>query len=224
MSDYYASNLSAERLERCYEIAPERVKRYLIQEIEYVLERIAPGDLVLELGCGYGRVLPVLSSRGRLVVGVDTSAASLRYAHKLLCTAANCLLVQADAAQLAFPDCTFDVVVCIQNGISAFHVNQEHLVKESVRVAKRGGTILFSSYSAKFWDHRLEWFCRQSSAGLLGEIDFEKTGDGVIVCKDGFTASTVSAEGFLELAAGCNVDTRVAEVDQSIVFCEMRRR
>ena len=224
MNNYYAEKLSAERLRRCYEIAPQRVKQYLEAELTFVLDRISPSNLVLELGCGYGRLIPELAKKARFVVGIDISISSLKYGRKLIRSTSNCLLIQMDATQLSFLDRTFDVVVCIQNGISAFHVDQEHLIRESIRVAKQGGTILFSSYSDKFWKYRLEWFKRQSEEGLVGEIDFDKTRDGVIVCKDGFTASTVGRERFVELTAGFNVETTIAEADESSIFCEMISR
>ena len=224
MNNYYAEKLSAERLRRCYEIAPQRVKQYLEAELTFVLDRISPSNLVLELGCGYGRIIPELAKKARFVVGIDISISSLKYGRKLIRSTSNCLLIQMDATQLSFLDRTFDVVVCIQNGISAFHVDQEHLIQESIRVAKQGGTILFSSYSDKFWKYRLEWFKRQSEEGLVGEIDFNKTRDGVIICKDGFTASTVGRERFVELTAGLNVETTIAEADESSIFCEMISR
>lgn len=55
----------------------------------------------------------------------------------------------------------------------------------------------------------------------MGEIDTDKTQGGVIVCKDGFTASTVRRDRFLALTAGLNVDTTIVEVDESSLFCEM---
>jgi 2-polyprenyl-6-hydroxyphenyl methylase/3-demethylubiquinone-9 3-methyltransferase len=128
-----------------------------------------------------------------------------------------------DAAALGFRDRTFDRVICIQNGISAFHVDQRTLITESVRVTKQGGIALFSSYSDKFWEHRLDWFEAQSKAGLLGEINHEKTGNGIIVCKDGFTASTVRVDDFLALTSHLNVDVKIVEVDESSVFCEIVR-
>ena len=221
MSDYYSDRLSAERLLRCYEIAPPRVKQYLEAEIEHVLQKIRPGDLVLELGCGYGRVLRRLVSRARIVFGIDTSLASLLLAQQMLDDVSNCQLIKMNALHLAFCDRTFDLVACIQNGISAFHVNQKELIQESIRVTKPGGTVLFSSYSDKFWNDRLEWFRLQSEAGLLGELDPGKTGDGVIVCKDGFTGTTVRPEQFLSLTAGLNVDVQLVEIDESSLFCEI---
>lgn len=81
----------------------------------------------------------------------------------------------------------------------------------------------YLTYSEKFWEHRLKWFERQSEAGLLGEIDYEKTGNGVIVCKDGFKATTVSPDRFLAFTSRFNVKTRIVEVDESSLFCEMKR-
>ncbi len=221
MSDYYSDRLSAERLLRCYEIAPPRVKQYLGAEVDYVLQKIRPGDLVLELGCGYGRVLRRLVSKARMVIGIDTSLASLLLAQQMLDDVSNCQLIEMNALHLGFQDHVFDLVACIQNGISAFHVNQKDLIQESIRVTKPGGTILISSYSDKFWDDRLEWFRLQSEAGLLGEMDPERTGDGVIVCKDGFTGTTVRPEQFLSLTAGLNVDVQLVEIDESSLFCEI---
>lgn len=221
MSEYYSHRLSANRLKQVYEIAPPRIRQYLDAEVNHVLERIQPGDLVVELGCGYGRILTKLTGKAGWVVGIDTSVHTLKFAHETLDSISNCSLSWMDAVRLGFRDHVFDCVVCIQNGISAFHVDQRVLISESVRVTKPGGIVLFSSYSDKFWKHRLQWFELQSEAGLLGEIDFEKTKGGVIICKDGFTATTVRSEDFLALTANLNADVRIVEVDESSLFCEI---
>jgi ubiquinone/menaquinone biosynthesis C-methylase UbiE len=221
MSDYYIDKLSAEQLKRCYDIAPPRAKQYLDAEVNHVLEKISSDDTVLELGCGYGRILSRLCQKARWAIGVDTSLASLRLARLMLHDVENCDVLKLDAVCLAFRDQVFDCVVCIQNGISAFHVDQKSLMRESIRVTKPGGLVLFSTYSDKFWKHRLEWFQLQAENGLLGEIDQEKTRDGVIVCKDGFEATTVSSQTFSSLAAEFNVDAKIVEVDESSLFCEL---
>jgi len=128
---------------------------------------------------------------------------------------------QMDAVRLGFRDGAFDRVVCIQNGISAFHVDASALVRESLRVMRPGGIAIFSSYSDAFWEHRLEWFVLQAAAGLVGEIDREKTRDGTIACTDGFTATTVGAREFEALAEGLGARARIVEIDSSSVFCEI---
>jgi ubiquinone/menaquinone biosynthesis C-methylase UbiE len=222
--DYYADKLSAERLRRCYEIAPPRVRRYLQAEIEYVRTKIHPGDAVLELGCGYGRILEGLAGKAGRAVGIDTSQASLAAGRKYLASRPRCHLIRANAIRPPFSDRVFDVVLCLQNGISAFHVDPERLIRESLRVARPGGRVFFSSYSERFWEDRLAWFELQAGEGLIGEIDYEKTGAGCIVGKDGFTAVTVGPEEFRRLTETVRADTDIREIDDSSVFCEIVRR
>ena len=221
MPGYYSEKLSAERLRRVYEIATPRISRYLESEIKYVVDRIEPGDSVIELGCGYGRVLKNLNRAAKSVIGIDSSQSSVEMAREYLADVSNCHLFAMDAAALGFRDRLFDVVACIQNGISAFKVNPHDLVAECVRVARPGGRILLSSYSERFWEDRLEWFEHQAKEGLLGEIDYDTTGDGVIVCKDGFRATTFSSDDFQSLAAELRLNCTIEEVDESSLFCEI---
>ncbi len=179
-------------------------------------------DEVLELGCGYGRVMLPLAAKARRVVGIDTSAASLQLGRELLRELPNCEFHLMDAAAPEFADRSFDVVACLQNGVSAFRVDPHVLVRESIRVTRPGGRVLLSSYSDKFWPHRLEWFQLQADHGLLGELDHAATRDGVIVCKDGFRAGTISPEQFLALTEGFGAQQRtIHEVDESSIFCEI---
>ena len=128
-----------------------------------------------------------------------------------------------DAVNLGFQDDTFDCPFCVQNGISAFGVDKKNLIGEAVRVTKPGGTVLFSSYSDAFWEQRLRWFKIQSQEGLLGEIVHRQTTRGVIVCRDGFRASTVTAAEFKALTSHLDAEVDITEVDQSSVFCVVSR-
>lgn len=223
MSGYYTEKLSAERLVRCYEIASPRVRQYLEAEIEFVLDRLHGEDRVLELGCGYGRVAFELARIARRVVGIDTSRESLELARRLAGENSTCEFLEMDATDLRFPAAAFDVVACVQNGICAFGVDQLRLVREALRVTRPGGLVLFSTYSQRFWGERLAWFEAQAAAGLVGEIDHEKTRDGTIVCRDGFRVGCLTHEEIKRLCAGLGMEPRITEVDASSVFFELRR-
>jgi 2-polyprenyl-6-hydroxyphenyl methylase/3-demethylubiquinone-9 3-methyltransferase len=221
MTSYYSERLSGERLRRCYEIASPRVRRYLRSEIDLVLDRLEAGARVLELGCGYGRVLGELAGKARSAVGIDVSLDSLRLARRLLGHRGRCRLASMDAAALAFSGQRFDLVACVQNGISAFRIDLRTLIREAARVTRSGGRLLFSTYAEAFWDHRLEWFRLQAEAGLIGKLDERATGDGVIVCEDGFRATTASARELLSLCTDLGLAAKVFEVDGSSLFCEI---
>ncbi len=221
---YYRERLSGVRLFRCYEVASDRIRRYLGAEVDFVVSSVGGAGLVLELGCGYGRVMKVVSRFVGWVVGNDVSRESLDFASSYMEGCGNYSVFLMDASRMGFRSCVFDVVFCVQNGISAFGVDKKGLIAESVRVTKDGGVVLFSSYSPKIWEARLEWFRRQSLFGLIGEMDEQKTCDGTIVCKDGFRATTVSSDQIVELFSEFGLNASIIEVDESSIFCKVIKK
>jgi len=223
VAGYYAEKLSGRRLERCYELAPARVRRYLQAEIDHALLSVRSTDEVLELGCGYGRIVSRIAPRAHRVVGIDTARESLVLARERV-TAPNCEFLEMDALDLRFPDRSFDVILCLQNGICAFGVDPDSLVREALRVMRDGGTVLLSSYADAFWEERLAWFEAQAAAGLLGPVDRTASRDGVIVCTDGFRAGRMKPGDFHSLCERLGVEGDVTEVDGSSVICCIRRK
>ncbi len=221
MQNYYTKSLSAQRLKRCYSIAPERVQRYLKAEIEFVRKRIRPSSKILELGCGYGRVIKEISSETDFIFGVNTSLSSLQLALETFENHSTCSFIAMDAVQLGFIDNSFDMVFCIQNGICAFAIDQTQLIIEAMRITKKGGTVLFSTYAEQFWPHRLQWFEKQSQYGLIGKLDYNATKNGIIVCKDGFSSGTLSIGYFDKSISNLNLDVRITLVDNSSMFYEI---
>lgn len=221
LSSYYETALSGIRLQQCYELATERVRQYLAAEIEFVLRRVHSTDRILELGCGYGRVLRELVNKALLAVGIDNCVDNIRMAREFVSRGNRCELAVMDAARLGFRDRQFDLVVCIQNTIGVLEVDPAVVVREGLRVARPGGTMLLSSYSDRFWDDRLEWFEIQVNHGLIGAIDRDASGGGTIVSCDGFAARRLTPEHFASLAESCDVDAEIVEIDESSVFCEI---
>jgi len=223
LGQYYRKSLSAERLKRCYDVAPKRTIQYLEAEIAHVKNHIHKGKKVLELGCGYGRVLKELANKCQTLVGIDLAPDNILMAQNHLSEYKNVEVILMDAEFLGFRDNQFDVVLCIQNGLSAFKIKPVKLVKEVIRVTRTRGLCFFSTYSQKFWEDRLEWFRRQSEEGLLGEIDYDATRPGLIVCKDGFRSSTFYEDDFWRLAETLKLESEIVEVDNSSLFWEVRK-
>jgi len=122
-----------------------------------------------------------------------------------------------DAHELGFED-KFDVTLCLQNGLSALKGEAMNLINGCVRALKMGGSAYFSTYSEKFWDFRLAWFEEQAEKGLLGKIDVNQTGKGVIVCQDGFRATTFTVNDFAQFGDASGYNYEIQEVDESSLF------
>jgi 2-polyprenyl-6-hydroxyphenyl methylase/3-demethylubiquinone-9 3-methyltransferase len=223
VTSYYVNKLGGTRLRRCYEIAPPRAQQYLESEIEHLLDLLSPTDHVLELGCGYGRVALRIAAVAEKVVGIDVSEESLSLARQSTGLSARAQFLLMDARHLRLDDEEFDVVVCVQNGVCAFGVDQAQMLREAWRVLRPGGWLLLSTYCDGFWRDRLAWFEAQAAEGLLGAIDREASRDGTIVCVDGFRAGRATSAEFHEFGAMFGVPAIVREVDGSSLWCELHK-
>jgi 2-polyprenyl-6-hydroxyphenyl methylase/3-demethylubiquinone-9 3-methyltransferase len=220
--NYYAQKLNASNLYRVYETRIERVKRYLDAEIDFVRRSLRGDERVLELGAGYGRIMKKLAPFAASITGIDISEDSVAFGREYLADATNCRIETMDAHAIAF-DAEFDVVLCLQNALSAMKGDAADTVARCVKSLVPGGTLYCSSYSPKFWEHRLAWFREQADKGLLGAIDDEKTRDGLIVCRDGFVARTFSPGDLESLGRASGYPYRIEEVDDSSVFLVIRK-
>lgn len=107
--------------------------------------QVAPGQSVLDVGCGTGVVAITAACAGARVKGLDLSPALLEVAH------GNALLVdggieftEGDAEALPYPDASFDMVLS-QFG-HMFAPRPDVTVAEMLRVLKPGGRIAFSTW------------------------------------------------------------------------------
>ncbi len=200
MKDYYKNKLSGNHLRRVYALASSPVRAYLQGEIEFCRSKIHAGHRVLELGCGYGRIVKELASDTYFVIGIDNVPLNIEAARTYLKSVANVDVKLMDVKSLAMDDDSFDLVLCLQNGLSAFGMDPLMILKEAWRATKPSGYLICSTYSDAFWHHRLAWFHEQANAGLLGAIDEYKTGDGTIACKDGFVSRSTTEEDFRRYA------------------------
>jgi 2-polyprenyl-6-hydroxyphenyl methylase/3-demethylubiquinone-9 3-methyltransferase len=220
--NYYSGKLNAVRLLEVYQTGIERVRQYLQAEIDFVTAKLSGRERVLELGAGYGRIMREVSPFAARVLGLDISEDSVLFGKEYLRDNPNCKLEIADAHLIEYRS-EFDVVLCLQNGLSAIKGDPINLVTRGIRALVAGGSAFFSTYSANFWGPRLEWFMEQADKGLLGEIDWERTGKGRIVCRDGFSATTFSVEDLEKMGQTTGLPYLVEEVDGSSLFLVIKR-
>ena len=117
----------------------------------WILDRVKPHSLILDVGCGAGFLTNELAREGHNVTGVDLSAESLKVAGKFDETKSVDYIV-ANAYELPFEDHSFDVV-CALDFLE--HVEDPaRAIKEFSRVLKPNGKFFFHTFNRS----PLSWF------------------------------------------------------------------
>jgi ubiquinone/menaquinone biosynthesis C-methylase UbiE len=126
-----------------------RVRRYMmVRRFREVLRRAAPapGQRVLDLGCGWAYGTLWAAGRGCRATGVDLGGDQLGFARAL--SAANGLpvgLVRGNAKALPFPDASFDRVFSVEMMEHVFRPDRAAVYREIARVLAPGGRVALST-------------------------------------------------------------------------------
>lgn len=99
-----------------------------------------PGSLVLEAGCGSGRILDMLSDAKRLGIGVDFAAGALSKAKALRPTLH---MMAGDVQAMPFRDGTFDALLSL-GLVEHFQKGPAAVLDEHRRVLRTGGTLIIT--------------------------------------------------------------------------------
>jgi SAM-dependent methyltransferase len=107
---------------------------------QWVAERLATyqPESILEVGCGYGRMLCELSARLQIpLTGIDFSPTQLQAARLFLTRASRIALILGRGERLPFPDRSFDMVVTSAVILHNPPATAEAIRREVLRVARR---------------------------------------------------------------------------------------
>lgn len=118
----------------------QKIAEFIIKAL-----KLKPGDKVLDLACGYGRISFPLVKRGILVIGVDLSNYFIKLAQNKLknLKLKNIKFVKGDIRKIKFKN-KFDAVISIFTSFGYFEKEEENLkvIHKVYESLKNGGKFL----------------------------------------------------------------------------------
>jgi len=181
----FAKTYDSEQAQRYQQTKSPRKHRAEMRLVERALAFVSRDARLLDVPCGYGRVMEHLHARGYRVSGADLSEPMLELARANLGARGwSGSLERQDLLALGYPDRAFDALICFR----VFHHlpdadTRQAVVAELCRVA--AGHVLLSyisptSFTSRLASLRAAWGgkARGRHATALGELDgyFERCG------------------------------------------------
>ena len=124
---------------------------------------IKPTDVVMEIGCGVGRVGKLLAPSCGTWIGGDVSGVMLEHAKQRLGPVPNVQFVELSGLGLdGIADASIDVVYCTVVFMHLFEWDRFTYVKEALRVLRPGGRCFFDNVDITS-DHGKEFFALSAS-------------------------------------------------------------
>lgn len=228
MDKKIAQNLIAKTRQDYNKIATEfsSSRSYMWPDIAMALEKmdLKKCDKVLDIGCGNGRIAPLVKKSGASYTGVDISDKLIEIAKE---TYPDEKFKVANMTSLPFPDKSFDAVISIA---ALHHLPGEERIKaisEIGRVLKDNGTILISVWY--FWHQPkyLKLIAGSSIKKITGSgLDY---GDFFLPWKD--SGKKIMAERYLhafrkrelEHLLSDDFETKKVPSDRNLIFIGHKR-
>ena len=155
------------------------LREYQQVELEYITSKIQSpaAKTFIDVGAGYGRVLPQIAEIARGIIAVEIDQEMLGELRKRAEEYDNVQIVEGDGNQL--PDLLKErntvkpVVLSLQNSLGPWVGDWRGALSAMRKVAERGkGEVIVSVFcQEEFGDKAIEMY--KSVAGLVGEPDFE---------------------------------------------------
>lgn len=103
---------------------------------------IPKGSRILDISCGTGYGLSLLTGKGHELIGIDLSEKMIALAQENLTDSIDVTLMLAEVDAIPFKDASFDYVISME----AFHhyPDQKNALQEMYRVLKPGGMLILS--------------------------------------------------------------------------------
>jgi len=191
--------------ERVITNPPQLIQEFLDGEIEFINKHIKPNKEILEIGCGYGRLLKLLSKSSERVWGIDFSRTLLKKAKENLKNYNNIGILEMNATNLKFNQESFDYCLCLDASFGNMPKIEIDVLREMKKVTKKGGEIIISVFSENAKDFQIKNYER---IGLTNIQD-----DGIAVTtSEGMYSRRFSKEDLINLFRDIGMECNIIKI------------
>lgn len=183
---------------------PPLIQEFLEREIDFLKRHITPTNRILEVGCGYGRLLDILRTKAATVAGIDFSRPMLDKSRARF-QGKSVELYEMRAEQMGFLDGRFDYAMCLGATFGNMPGIEQQVLREMVRVTRPRGKVMVSVFSEEAKDSQI------LNYGRLGLKRI--TDDGAAIRTDeGFYSRRFTRDSLIELFGNAGLEPTITKL------------
>lgn len=155
----------------------ESYKELFEKERKFLQKHIPKNSIVLDIGCGTGETIKILSPIAKKIIGIDNDKYAINKCRENIKNLDNVEIFLEDAEKMHFKNNSFDVVICMGTTFDNFGKTKTKILLEIKRVLKNEGIFILSVYNENALEERLKIY-RKHWKGFINK------GGGTILYKD----------------------------------------
>jgi len=190
--------------ERVVTDGPAPIQEFLDEELRFLKNHIQDHRDILEIGCGYGRLIKELAPKARAIAGVDYSHTLLEKARQELRNHHNVALYLQHAEEF-MPKSKFDYVICMDATFGNMPGIEQQVLHNMYDACKSSGEVILSVFSEQARDAQIANYKR---IGLTGITDL----GNAITTAEGMYSRRFSKKELTELMQVVGLECSVSKL------------
>lgn len=201
-----------DKLVRVFSEFDEWTKKEIIEFTKFLKN----DSVVLEVGCGWGRILKSLAPHCKKIIGIDNSDVEIKEAKFFLADVSNSEMFYEDGEKTHFPDDYFDVIILAGNTFGNLGDKKEKVINEITRILKESGKILLSVYANGAKDLRIKAY---RDIGLKADLKE----DGTVIFEGGLLSEEFSKQQLEIIFKKFGLKVQFVDINSIAMLCIVGR-
>jgi len=183
---------------------PKILKIFFDGDIAFIKNQKGKSEKILEVGCGFGRLLPYLSLLSKRVIGIDFSPEQIKNSAKIIKKRSNIQTMLMRAEKMRFKNNSFDCSLCLNNSLGNMPEIEMQVVREMKRVTKKSGKIIMRVFANNKQVKQAQF----NNYKRLGFTGIRNKGRAVIT-NEGFYSRRFTKKDLVEIFSAADLNPKI---------------
>ncbi|MDP1884475.1 MAG: class I SAM-dependent methyltransferase [Candidatus Moranbacteria bacterium] len=198
---------------------PTILQKFFTGDIDFIKNKLTRNQNILEVGCGFGRLLYPLSTVSKNVTGIDFSKNQIQKTANNTKQSKNITVRLMRAEKMNFKNNCFDQSICLNNSLGNMPGIEKQVIQEMKRITKAGGKIIVRVFAdnTKVRKAQHQNYRRLNFTGIR---DFKQA----VTTQEGFYSRRFTRKNLQDIFHNCNLKPKIIKDGEAGYIAEATKK